>query len=104
MLNGVTQVIMTKADVLDSFEELNVCTGYNINGAQTDKVPFQLMQTEVVPQYKHFDGWKCDSTCIKNNEKLPESMQRYINFINQYTGAPVKYVSNGPQRDQIIKV
>lgn len=104
MLNGVTQIIMTKADVLDSFEELNVCTAYNINGTQTDKVPFQLMQTEVVPQYKYFDGWKCDSTSINNNENLPEGMQRYINFINQYTGAPVKYVSNGPQRDQIIKI
>lgn len=104
MLNGVTKVIMTKADVLDSFKELNVCTAYKINGEQTDKVPFQLMQPDVVPQYKNFDGWNCDSTVLKSGEKLPAKMQHYIEFINQYIGAPVAYVSNGPQREQIVKI
>ncbi len=104
MLNGVTKVIMTKADVLDSFKELNVCTAYKINGEQTDKVPFQLMQSDVVPQYKNFDGWNCDSTGLKSGENLPAKMQHYIEFINQYIGAPVAYVSNGPQREQIVKI
>ncbi len=104
MLNGVTKVIMTKADVLDSFQDLNVCTAYTINGEQTDKIPFQLMQTDVVPEYKHFKGWSCDSTCLNKKENLPDAMQQYINFINQYIKAPVSYVSNGPQREQIIKI
>jgi adenylosuccinate synthase len=104
MLNGVTKVIMTKADVLDSFKELNVCVTYNIEGKQTDQVPFQLMQVNVVPGYKAFEGWNCDSTSLKNSEKLPGEMQRYISFINQYVKAPVSYVSNGPQREQIIKI
>ena len=104
MLNGVTKVVMTKADVLDSFKELNVCTAYNINGEETNEVPFQLMQSEVKPQYKKFEGWNCDSTALKSEGNLPEKMQHYITFINQYIGAPVAYVSNGPQREQIIKI
>lgn len=104
MLNGVTKVVMTKADVLDSFKELNVCTAYNINGEETNEVPFQLMQSQVVPQYKNFEGWNCDSAAIKDGKNLPAKMQHYIKFINQYIGAPVAYVSNGPQREQIIKI
>jgi adenylosuccinate synthase len=104
MLNGVTKVIMTKADVLDSFKELNVCTEYNINGQPTEKVPFQLMNSDIKPFYKAFEGWNCDSTTLKTGNNLPGEMQRYISFINQYIGAPVGYVSNGPQREQIIKI
>ncbi|MBV9962190.1 MAG: adenylosuccinate synthase [Parafilimonas sp.] len=104
MLNGVTKVIMTKADVLDSFKELNVCTEYIINGTQTHKVPFQLMQTDVKPIYKSFEGWNCDSGKLKTGNNLPDEMQRYVSFINQYIGSPVSYISNGPQREQIIKI
>ena len=104
MLNGITNVIMTKADVLDTFKELNVCTEYEINGKKTEEVPFQLMHAPVMPTYKNFAGWNCDSTNLKTGDSLPGEMQRYISFINQYIGAPVGYVSNGPQREQIIKI
>jgi adenylosuccinate synthase len=104
MLNGITKVVMTKADVLDSFETLDVCTEYIINGEQTQKVPFQLMHTDAEPVYKKFRGWNCDTTKLKTGDILPDEMQRYISFINQYIGAPVGYVSNGPQREQIIKI
>ncbi len=104
MLNGVTNVIMTKADVLDSFKELNVCTEYLINGNRSEEVPFQLTQVDVKPVYKAFEGWHCDSTTLKTGDNLPEAMQRYISFINQYIGSPISYVSNGPQREQIVKI
>ncbi len=104
MLNGVTKVVITKADVLDSFKELNVCVDYKINGNKTDKVPFQLTHVNVEPGYKSFNGWNCDSTNLKTGNILPDEMQRYISFINQYIGAPVSYVSNGPQREQIINI
>ncbi|MGN6353253.1 MAG: adenylosuccinate synthase [Parafilimonas sp.] len=104
MLNGVTNVVMTKADVLDSFKELNVCTEYLINGNKSKEVPFQLMHADVKPEYKAFEGWSCDSTLLKTGDNLPEAMQRYISFINQYIGSPVSHVSNGPQREQIIKI
>src|SRR6476469_7175267 len=71
MINGVTQVVMTKADVLDAFEELNVCTAYKINGEQSDKVPFQLTHVKVEPEYKSFEGWNCESTALKTGDKLP---------------------------------
>ena len=104
MLNGITKVIMTKADVLDPFKDLNVCTAYAIKGEETDKIPFQLIQNDITPLYKNFEGWNCETTAIKNKENIPVAMQQYVNFINQYIKAPVSYISNGPQREQIIKI
>ncbi len=104
MINGVTQVVMTKADVLDAFAELNVCTSYNINGVEKEEVPFQMTRVRMNPVYKAFDGWNCDTTQIKDAAKLPANMSNYIDFINKYIGAPVKYVSNGPGREQIVKL
>ncbi|HXL56031.1 MAG TPA: adenylosuccinate synthase [Chitinophagaceae bacterium] len=102
MLNGVTQVVMTKADVLDAFEELKVCTAYKINGEEKAEVPFQMTRVTIEPVYKCFTGWNRESTKIKEAVLLPSDMSTYIAFINQYIGAPVKYVSNGPGREQII--
>ncbi|HVX51328.1 MAG TPA: adenylosuccinate synthase [Chitinophagaceae bacterium] len=104
MINGVTQVVMTKADVLDSFAELNVATGYVVNGTETEEVPFQMAGARLNPVYKMFDGWNSDTTQIKDAANLPANMSTYIDFINNYTGAPVKYVSNGPGREQIVKL
>jgi adenylosuccinate synthase len=102
MINGVTQVVMTKADVLDSFEQLNVCTTYNINGEEKAQVPFQMTRVKMEPVYQSFKGWNTDTTKIKQPEALPADMATYIAFINQYIGAPIRYVSNGPGRDQIV--
>ena len=104
MINGVTQVVMTKADVLDSFEELKVCTAYNINGEEKEEVPFQMTRVKIDPVFKTFKGWNTDSSVIKDAALLPKDMSTYIEFINAYTGAPVKYVSNGPGREQIIVI
>lgn len=104
MLNGVTQVIMTKADVLDAFNELKVCTAYTINGKETRQVPFQMSRMKIDPVLESFQGWNQDTTQIKEAADLPETMLTYINYINGYIGAPVKFVSNGPGRDQIVHV
>lgn len=104
MINGVTQVVMTKADVLDSFEELKVCTSYNVNGTEQFEVPFQMTRVNIEPNYKSFKGWNTDSTKIKEAAGLTPDMQSYIKFINEYVGAPIRYVSNGPGREQIIKL
>jgi adenylosuccinate synthase len=103
MINGVSQIVMTKADVLDSFKELKVCTAYNINGEHTQEIPFQLAKVNAAPVYDNFKGWhETPSIKITNGQALPTNMQDYINYINSYTGAKVKYISNGPERDQII--
>jgi adenylosuccinate synthase len=102
MVNGVTDVIMTKADVLDSFSNLEVCTAYNIDGKSSQEVPFQMSKMNIQPVLESFKGWKIDTTGIKQAQDLPSAMKEYIQFINNYIGADVKYVSNGPGREQIV--
>lgn len=104
MINGVTKVIMTKADVLDSFEELKVCTAYGINGEETQEVPYQISRIQIDPVLQSFKGWNTDTTQVKEAAGLPATMGTYIDFINNYIGAPVKYVSNGPGREQIVHI
>jgi adenylosuccinate synthase len=102
MINGVTQLVMTKADVLDSMDTLEVCSSYKVNGEETHQVPFQMMRSKVEPVYKKLAGWKTDITSIKNFNNLPPEMSIYINYINKTLGVPVKFISNGPGSDQII--
>jgi adenylosuccinate synthase len=102
MVNGVTQLVMTKADVLDDMETLEVCRSYRINGIETDQVPFQMMKENIEPVFEKFKGWKTDITSIKNFNNLPPEMINYINYISSSLGVPVKFISNGPGSDQII--
>jgi adenylosuccinate synthase len=103
MINGVTQIVMTKADVLDSFEELKMCTAYIIDGKETNEIPFQLSKINAEPTYQNFTGWNTTpSININNRGALPTTIKEYINFINNYTNTPVKYISNGPKREQIV--
>lgn len=102
MINGVTQIVMTKSDVLDSFGELQVCTAYEVNGKETRQVPYQMNQLELKPVYKVFPGWDRPVADCRTMEELPDQMKNYLSFINDHLGVPVKFVSNGPGRDQII--
>lgn len=104
MINGVTSIVMTKADVLDSFEQLSVCTSYKINGRETKQIPFQLDKVNIEPAYQQFKGWKTDSTKAKTMEDLPAEMQSYVAFINKNLSAPVRFISNGPGREQLVKL
>jgi adenylosuccinate synthase len=102
MINGVTKLVMTKADVLDNIEILKVCNKYKVNGEETNQVPFQMEGKNIEPLYKEFEGWQTDITCVNNYKNLPAQMDTYINYINATLGVPVKYISNGPGTDQII--
>ncbi len=102
MINGVTQVVMTKADVLDSFKELKMCTAYNIDGVEKKEVPFQMAKMKIDPVYKSFAGWNTETSSIKDATKLPNSIHEYVQFINSFIGAPVTHISNGPGREQIV--
>ncbi len=104
MINGVTQIIMTKSDVLDTFEELQVCTSYNVNGEKSEVVPFQMTRVNIEPNWESFPGWNEAVTEIKDFSGLPQKMKEYVSFINGYLGVDVQYISNGPGRDQIISV
>ncbi len=104
MINGVTKIVMTKADVLDAFEELQVCTDYLVNGKECREVPFQMERVKPKPVYKDFRGWYTDSSSIKDYSEMPESTKIYVDFINKYLGVKIHYISNGPGRDQIVEV
>ena len=103
MINGVTKLVMTKADVLDDFDKLKMCTKYRIAGNETEEIPFQMLQQVIEPVLSSFQGWKKDITTIKNFDSLPEEMKTYISFIDSYLKVNVSYISNGPGRDQLIE-
>ncbi len=102
MINGVTKIVMTKADVLDAFSELMVCTGYTIGGKETKEIPFRLDKQPVEAIYKQFTGWDTPSSTAKTFDELPKTMKSYMDFINNYLGVKIHYISNGPGRDQLI--
>lgn len=104
MINGVTSIVMTKADVLDAFEQLHVCTDYTVNGKTSREVPFRLDRGNIQPVYKTFKGWKMETSAFKTESQLPGEMQEYVKFINAYLKVPIQYISNGPGRDQLISV
>ena len=104
MINGVTKIVMTKADVLDAFENLEVCTAYKVNGKETREVPFQMERQKPEAIYKSFKGWNSPTVAAKTVAGLPEAMKIYVDFINQYLGIRIHFISNGPGREQIIQV
>ena len=104
MINGVTKIVMTKADVLDAFKDLEVCTAYNINGKESEEVPFQMTRVNIKPVYKNFAGWNTSTSAAKSENDLPQSMKTYVDFINKYLGVNVHYISNGPGREQIVAI
>lgn len=101
MLNGTTELIMMKADVLDQFETIKICMGYVINGELTEKFPFEL-NDEVIPEYVELPGWKSDLTQLTSQDEFPEEFNNYINFIEEQVGIPISIASVGPNRAQTI--
>ncbi len=104
MINGVTQIVMTKADILDGLEELKVCNAYDISGEKISKIPFQMNKMLIGASYQSFKGWNTDITKVKTFEDMPAEMNTYINYLNEFLKVPVKYISNGPGREQLVKV
>ena len=103
MIDGVTELSMMKADVLDTFDTIKVAVGYKVNGKKSDRVPYDTYAT-IEPVYKEFKGWKCDLTGVRKREELPANFLKYIAFIEKELGVPVKMVSLGPDRKQTIKL
>jgi adenylosuccinate synthase len=102
MVNGATHLIMMKADVMDQFETIKVCTHYEINGTLTQELPYELNDS-VKPVYKEFKGWKSDLTKLTSEDQFPKELSEYIQFIEAETGVPVYIVSVGPNRAQTIE-
>lgn len=101
-VNGVTQLMMMKSDVLSGFDTIKVCTAYNYNGEEIAHLPYNIEPENVTPIYSEFKGWKEDLTSMNSSNQLPENLETYISFIEKETGVPIKIVSVGPDRKQTI--
>ncbi len=101
MLNGVTQLIMTKADVLDTFDTIRVATAYQCGDKIFTDFPYEI-DDNTKPIYTDLPGWKTDLTSIREQKQFPEALKKYILFLEKELGVPVTYVSVGPDRVQII--
>lgn len=101
MLNGVSELIMMKADVLDTFDTINIAVSYKVDGIETEQVPYDTY-AEIEPIYKSFKGWKKDLTVIKKEEELPFEFMNYVRFLEKELHIPIQIISLGPDREQTI--
>ena len=102
MLNGVTQLIMMKSDVLDGFDEVKACVAYEIDGKRTTRFPFGVNDDNIKPVYVTLPGWKTDMTSIKSEAEFPAEFRNYIEFLEKELETPITIVSVGPDREQTI--
>ncbi|MFD1164837.1 adenylosuccinate synthase [Sphingobacterium daejeonense] len=102
MINGVTELIMMKADVLDTFDKIYVCTHYKYQGETIDNMPYEIITHKPEPILKEVEGWNTDLTGIRSKDEIPAALQNYISFLEQELNVPIKYLSVGPDRTQTI--
>ncbi|MBC9795692.1 adenylosuccinate synthase [Sinomicrobium weinanense] len=101
-VNGVTQLMMMKGDVLSGFDTLKVCTAYKYKGKEISHLPFNIEEENLSPIYKTMKGWKEDLTRMTDESQFPQAFKDYISFIEEELEVPVKIVSVGPDRTQTI--
>ena len=103
MINGLTELAITKLDVLTGLDELRVCTAYRYDSKESARFPSEVHTLErVEPVYESFEGWSEDLTAATHFEDLPAAAQRYLNFISEFVEIPISMISTGPKREQIV--
>ncbi len=102
MINGVTKLIMMKADVLDAFSTIKICTHYKIDGEVIDYMPYDIVSKKVEPIYVEMKGWKTDLTKLASINQLPVELNQYIEYLEQELNVPISIVSVGPDRTQTL--
>jgi len=102
MLNGVNKLIVTKIDVLNIFDNINVCTNYEYNNSIIDYIPYEANDIKLNPVYKQINGWKSNINEILTYNQFPENLKEYIGFIENEVKVPISVISNGPNRLQTI--
>ena len=101
-INGVTQLMMMKGDVLSGFDKIKICTGYTQNNKKIDFFPYDLNDKNLEPIYSEMDGWDEDISMIKNKNEFPRNFRNYVTFLEKNLNVPIKIVSVGPDRNQTI--
>ena len=99
-LNNLTELCITKLDVLDAFDEIKACIGYKVNGEETPFKSRLLHKAE--PIYKDFKGWNCSLADCENYDSLPDKAKDFLNFIENFVGVKISLISNGPNREDLI--
>lgn len=103
MINGVTQLIMMKADVLNIFEDIEVCTAYQLpDETITEQLPYDMTDTIVTPVYETLKGWNCSLKGFRKFEELPTELSAYIAFLEEKLELPINFISTGPDRDECV--
>ena len=102
MINGVTQLNMTKADVLSIFDTIQVCTHYDYNGERIDYLPYDQHPERLSPVYTEVPGWKQDLTGMRSLDELPAELHDYVAFLERNLDVPITIISVGPDRTQTI--
>ena len=102
MINGVTQLLMMKADVLSIFPAIKACVRYQLaDGTVTDQVPYELIHERITPVYEQLKGWNCNLKGLGEDE-LPRELTQYVEFLEGHLGVPISLISTGPDRTQTI--
>ncbi len=102
MINGVTELMMMKADILSGFDKIQVCTSYTYQGKKIDYLPYDYSPAQLSPVYTELNGWNQDLTGLNSPDQMPDALNDYIAFIEQQTGVPISIVSVGPDRTQTL--
>lgn len=102
MLDGVTDLFITKPDVMNDFDEIKMCINYEINGKETDEIPFEFNEVEITPKHISFPGWKQDLSSAKNYNDLPANLLTYLKAIEEQTGVNICAVSISPDRKDVL--
>ncbi|PRX49603.1 adenylosuccinate synthase [Salegentibacter salegens] len=102
-VNGITQLIMMKGDVLSGFKTLKVCTAYNYKGKEIQHLPYNIEAENVTPVYTEIKGWAADLTGMTKADELPKEFNEYVEFLEKELEIPIKVVSVGPDRTQTIQ-
>jgi adenylosuccinate synthase len=105
MINGTEWLVVTKMDVLDALEEIPVCTGYRIDGKETDLIPADVSGLErIEPVYTRLKGWQAPTDGVRSFDDLPKLAQEYLRFLERESGAKIGMVSTGPDREQTMEM
>jgi len=101
-LSGVNKLVITKADILNSFEEIEACIAYEYDGGRHETLPYSYDKEEAVPIFRRFPGWTCALSGIDNYEDIPPNLKDFLSFVESYIGVEVSLLSIGPGREELI--
>lgn len=102
LLSGVTEIAITKLDILSHCESIKVATHYELDGVSKNTMPFETEGDKIVPIYTEFTGWKASLRGAQNEKELPQGVLDYLSFIEKAVGVPISIISTGPDRNEAI--